>query len=68
MKKLTFDVKGMHCASCEMLIADSLEETGAIKSAKADRAAGKVDVEFDEKKIDDKKIKSIISKQGFKVE
>jgi copper chaperone CopZ len=68
MKNITFNVKGMHCASCGMLITDSLEETGAVKSVKADHISGKVTVEFDEKKIDDKKIKSLISKEGFKVD
>ena len=66
MKK-KFDVKGMHCESCEMLIKDSLEEADGVRSVKASHAKGFVSVEFDESKIDEGKMMSIIRNEGYEV-
>jgi copper chaperone CopZ len=67
MKKQTFKVTGMHCTSCEMLIKEELEDNG-VKNANASHKNNTLDVEFDETKIDEKKIRSIIEKEGYKVE
>jgi copper chaperone CopZ len=66
MKKLMLNVKGMHCSSCEMLIKDSLDELGVPK-AEASHKTGIVNVEFDEKKVSEKKIKEAIKKEGYEV-
>ncbi|HLC96175.1 MAG TPA: heavy-metal-associated domain-containing protein [Candidatus Nanoarchaeia archaeon] len=66
MKK-TFNVSGMHCPSCEILITDSLMETPGVANAAASEKAGTVDVEFDEKKVNESKIKDIIKKEGYRV-
>ena len=63
--KLTLKIKGMHCKSCEILIQDSLEELG-VKS-KADHKKGAVEVEFDNNKISQDKIKQAIEKEGYKI-
>jgi copper chaperone CopZ len=65
--ELKLNVKGMHCTSCEMLIKESLEETDGVRSAKAHFKDGKVIVSFDEKRIDEAKIKEIIKKEGYTV-
>jgi copper chaperone CopZ len=62
-----FDVKGMHCRSCEMLIKDSLGEAKGIKQVDVSHKSGKLKVLFDEKLIDEHKIKEIITKEGYKV-
>ncbi|MFA6073648.1 MAG: heavy metal-associated domain-containing protein [Candidatus Woesearchaeota archaeon] len=66
MKK-EFDVKGMHCKSCEMLIKDTLEEVVGIKSAFASSAKEKVIVDFDPTKTDEKIIISMLKKEGYRV-
>lgn len=66
MKKITLDVKGMHCQSCETLIKDELMELGVDK-CEANHIIGKVVVTFDESKISFDAIKSAIAKQGYKV-
>ncbi len=68
MKKITLNVKGMHCPSCEVLVKDSLEELEGIGRAKADSKSGIVEVDFDESKTSINKIKSIINKEGYKAE
>ncbi len=67
MKKHTFRVTGMHCPSCEMLIKEELEDNG-VKTAIASHKNNTVDVVYDETKIDEKKMKGIIEKEGYKVE
>jgi copper chaperone CopZ len=66
MKK-DFVVKGMHCKSCEMLIEDSLEEQDGVNSVQASHAKGFVSVDFDESKISEEKIKSVIKAEGYEV-
>ena len=63
MKKIDLKIKGMHCKSCETLIADALEEKG-VKS-KVDSVKGTAVVEFDEKKTTLQQIKEIIKKEGY---
>jgi copper chaperone CopZ len=65
--KKTFKVKGMHCSSCEMLIKDSLEETKGVNAAEASHKKASVSVDYDEAKISEKMIKSIIKSEGYEV-
>ncbi len=66
MKK-TFKVKGMHCPSCEMLVKDSLEDEEGINNAELSHKKGTAMVDFDDSKIDENKIKSIIKDEGYEV-
>lgn len=62
----TFKVTGMHCASCEMLIKDDLEDIG-VKVKEISYKSGELKVEFDNKKVTEVKIKTIIENEGYKV-
>lgn len=68
MKKITLNVKGMHCPSCEVLVKDSLDELEGIDRVKTNSKSGIVEVDFDESKTDIDKIKSVIIKEGYKAE
>lgn len=68
MTKVKIKTKGMHCASCEMLIQDALGELDGVARAEASHESGIVNVEFDESKIDVGKIKTVIGNEGYKVE
>jgi len=46
LTKKTYYVKGMHCASCEILIEKKLLDIPGIKSAEATKATGNVDIAF----------------------
>jgi uncharacterized protein len=61
-------VKGMHCKSCEMRIEDALKEVSGVLEAKASKDEDRVSVIFDERLIDEGRLKSIIRKNGFEVE
>ena len=65
MKKITLKIEGMHCGSCVMNIEGELEDTPGIKMSKVNYASQVAEIEFEEKKIDEKKIKEIIQDLGY---
>ena len=68
MMKKTFKVNGMHCKSCEMLVADSLEELDGVGSAMLSHEKGTAEVTYDSNKMNDDKIRDIIKQEGYEVE
>ncbi len=65
MKKIKLIIEGMHCTTCAMNIDGELEDTEGIKSASTNYAKQETEVEFDENKVDDKKIVEIIKEVGY---
>jgi Cu+-exporting ATPase len=66
MKK-TFNVKGMHCKSCEMLVKDSVIELDGVNKVDVSLIKNTVTVDYDEKKLKDIAIKKAIESEGYKV-
>jgi copper chaperone CopZ len=66
MKKIKLTVGGMHCPSCEMLLKDSLEDAGA-KVLDVSHKKGTAIVEYDENRLDEAAIKSIVKREGYEV-
>jgi len=67
MKKITLNVKGMHCSSCEVLLKDSLEESEGISNVEVSHKNGIVTLDYDESWTNREDIKKIISSEGYKV-
>jgi copper chaperone CopZ len=65
MEKI-LNVKGMHCKSCELLLADALMEIKRVKKILADHKNGNVKVEYDVDSILPQ-IKSAIKELGYSV-
>lgn len=63
MKTKTFDIKGMHCASCSANLTKILNSNKGI-TASVNIATNKAKVEYD-KNISINQIKSIVKKSGF---
>lgn len=63
--KITLEIKGMHCESCEMLISEELLEREGITSAVVSVKDNNAVIEFDENKITVEEIKAIIKEEGF---
>lgn len=63
----TLDVKGMSCGHCKMSVEGALKELDGVKEALADVATGKVQVVFDEAKVDEQALKEAIEDQGYDV-
>lgn len=65
MKKKTFKVEGMHCTSCALMIESDLEDAGVISVCSY--TSYTLDVEFDEKKISEQRIKETVKKTGYTI-
>ena len=65
MKTLTFTISGMHCTSCAMNIDGELEDTDGVTESTTNYASQKTTVSFDEGKVDEEKIISIIKDLGY---
>ncbi|MBI5222001.1 MAG: sulfite exporter TauE/SafE family protein [Candidatus Magasanikbacteria bacterium] len=57
-------VKGMHCASCEILIEKKLLELENIKSVEASAARGEVFIEYEDKRPTLERLNEIFSAKG----
>ena len=66
MTKKLFKILGMHCTSCAMNIDGELEDTEGVKESNTNYAKSQTEVEFDEEKINEKKVIDIINKVGYK--
>ena len=65
MMKKTYKIDGMHCTSCALVIESDLEDAGV--SAKCNYAKETLEVEFDEAKTNEKKIKEIVASSGYQI-
>ena len=63
MKKI-FKIEGMHCESCAKLIEMELKDS--VKNISVNYKTGDAVIEFDNNKINEDKIKNIITKAGYK--
>jgi len=64
-KDVTFYVKGMHCASCEILIEKKLLEIKNIKSVEASVNNGTVRIVYEGLRPEIKKLNQIFEKEGY---
>ncbi len=63
MVKKTYKVKGIHCSSCPLVIEGELEDIGA--KAHCNYASQMLEVEYDEAKLDEAKILSVVKSAGY---
>ncbi|TSC77574.1 MAG: Cu2+-exporting ATPase [Parcubacteria group bacterium Gr01-1014_33] len=67
MTKLVLKIKGMHCASCSILIDKLLGKQEGVVSVKTNYGAEKTAVEFDESKISLLKMDELVHKLGYDI-
>ncbi len=65
MKEHIYYIKGMHCASCEILIEKKLLELDNIKSVEASTAKGEALIEYDGEKSSVAAFNEIFKKEGY---
>lgn len=65
MRKKTYKVHGMHCASCPLVIESDLEDAGVKASCNYARAT--LDVEYDETHVSDEKIIELVRASGYQL-
>lgn len=64
----TYKVKGMHCASCVVLIEDKLKKVAGVSSVSVKLNQEKAIVNFENNLIDTKTLSSVISPFGYTLE
>ena len=64
--KKTFSIKGMHCASCVLIIEKSLKNTEGVSGANVNLVTEKATVEYDSSKTTDDKLISAVANAGYK--
>jgi Cu+-exporting ATPase len=64
--KKIFSIKGMHCASCVLIIEKSLKNIEGVSDASVNLVTEKAVVEYDSSKTTDEKIISAVANVGYK--
>ncbi|MCA1718633.1 MAG: cation transporter [Actinobacteria bacterium] len=64
-KTTVLKVQGMTCGHCELSVQEELEELTGVERAKADRAAGDVEVTYDESKVGTEQFREAIEEVGY---
>ncbi len=68
MKKETYKIHGMHCASCVAIIERALLKTAGVRSASVNFASESALIEFDENIISDLDLAKIVESAGYRLE
>jgi len=66
MKKIEFNVKSMHCRSCETLVKDDLGEVPGVRKVEADYRKGLVRLEAEDS-VNLDMLKAKIRELGYEV-
>ncbi len=67
MAKQLFRVLDMHCSNCVMTIEGLEDDLPGVKSVRASYHKGTVEVEYDEKRLNEAAIKDAITRLGYTV-
>src|SRR3989344_847214 len=63
--KKTFSIKGMHCASCVVMLERSLKKVDGVSLATVNLATEKATVTYDPAKVSDELLASAVSNVGY---
>ncbi|WP_407270693.1 copper chaperone CopZ [Radiobacillus sp. PE A8.2] len=61
------DVKGMTCGHCKMSVNGALTDLDGVSNVEVNLETGKVEVTYDENKVDTEKLKEAVEDQGYDV-
>ncbi|MEZ7820928.1 MAG: heavy metal translocating P-type ATPase [Patescibacteria group bacterium] len=65
MKKIDFDISGMHCASCALIIEKQVKKLNGVSSINVNSSTEKASIVIDESKISNNEIIKTIKKSGY---
>src|SRR3989339_162756 len=66
MKKITFPIEGMHCASCANKTEQSLSKVKGVQTANVNYALGEASVEYDETFLHLEDLSRAVQAEGYK--
>ena len=64
--KTTIRIDGMHCASCEMSVDDTLEQVDGVHSSRTSFARGLVKVDHDPGRVTHERLRDAITRAGYR--
>ncbi len=67
MRQIKFNIEGIHCRSCKVLIETEVDVLGGVAEVEVDHISGACRVEFDDEKISPKNIFKEIEKLNYRV-
>lgn len=67
MNKLTIPIRGMHCASCEILIGEQLKKISGVKDAKVSQKRGEAEVHFVGSRPSDESLAKAVQEAGYEI-
>lgn len=67
MAERTLEVKGMSCGHCKMAVSGALKGLDGVSDVSVDLETGKVDVSYDEQKVNFEQMKDAVEDQGYDV-
>ena len=65
MEKITVPIKGMHCASCALVIEKTLSKAEGVKEVKVNYGTEKASIEYDKEKVSLTKMSDSIKPFGY---
>ncbi len=68
MKKETFNVVGMHCASCATIIERRVKKLGGVKNVSVNMATNKATIEYDETSVGVQDFDKTVQAAGYSIE
>ncbi len=68
MVKKRFQIRGMHCTGCAMVVDGAVEDLSGVKSAATSYARQVVEVDYDEGKVTHVQIIEAIQSAGYQAE
>ncbi|MGM9873919.1 MAG: heavy metal translocating P-type ATPase [Bacilli bacterium] len=66
MKKEIFDIYGMTCASCQAHVSNAISKLKGVKDYSVNLLTNRLDIEFDEKILNEAQIISAVKSSGYK--
>ncbi len=67
MKTNSYEVVGMHCASCASIITSRLQKLNGVKQARVNFVTEKAEVEYEETQVNSEKFNQIINPLGYQL-
>ncbi len=67
IERLEVSINGMFCTGCEQTIQNNVGKLDGIKSVKAEYTLNKAIIDFDSEIVDTAKIRTAITRSGYKV-
>ncbi|NDK19449.1 copper-translocating P-type ATPase [Candidatus Gracilibacteria bacterium] len=65
MKVITFEISGMHCSSCSLLIEKTLKQTKGVDEVNVNFASGKARIKYDSGSTSPEVLKKVIIDAGY---